>query len=121
MMVNKRICAVLSLAFILCIFSAGSVFAWSAGTGCVANTFGTAATTATGNFEVLYCNIENAVTGYIGGTIALLLIIWGIYQGGFGNGGVVAAVPMIIMGLILGMAPTMVGWLGVTVDRIPLL
>ena len=118
---RKKILMTLGLALVLCAIYTGSAFAWSAGTACVANTFGTAATTATGNFEVLYCNIENAVTGYIGGTIALMLIIWGIYQGGFGNGGVVAAVPMIIMGLILGMAPTMVGWLGVTVDRIPLL
>ncbi|QTA78493.1 Uncharacterized protein dnl_07150 [Desulfonema limicola] len=121
MIKNRKIMTIIGLAMLLCVVTAGSAFAWSAGTGCVANTFGVAATTATGNFEVLYCNIENAVTGYIGGTIALMLIIWGIYQGGFGQGGVVAAVPMIIMGLILGMSPTMVGWLGITVDRIPLL
>lgn len=110
-----------TLAMVMCFVAmfAGNVFAWGDGTDCVQGQFGTAAINTAGsgagadNFGVIFCNIYNAIDGYIGATIALLMIAWGIYQGAFARGGVVAAIPFVIMGLLLSMAPSIITWLGV--------
>ena len=88
-------------------------------TTCVDNQYGQNAVTdpaADTSFTVLWCNFRNAALGFVGATLAVIMIGFGIYQGAFAKGGALAVVPPIIMGLFIPLSPRIVGWLGVSVD-----
>jgi len=117
----KKLSLVCVLFAFATLFMVGNAMAWTGTTAnCTADAFGiTAAADGAANFELLYCNFYNAVTGYIGATIGIVMLVWGVYQGAFARAGVVATVPMIILGISLAMAPQIVDWLGVTQRVIP--
>lgn len=120
----KQLTILSVLTIMVIALSSGSALAWTVarGTHCVAGSYGTAAVSgATDQLEVIYCNIFNGITGAIGATLAICMIIFGVYTGAFGKGGVMGAIPFVIMGLVLGLSQDIVGWLGVTVNYVPLL
>lgn len=119
---KKRALTLFAICFLMMAFSATSAFAWgTASANCVAGSYGQAAVGAgaTDPMEVFYCNIFNAITGGVGATIAVCMIVGGIVAGAFGNGGVMSAVPFVILGLVLGLSDTIIGWLGVTTRVVP--
>lgn len=86
--------------------------AYSTPATCVDNTYGDASSTGTVAFDDIFCSVRNLVVGNVGGSVALGLLGFGVYQAGFGKGGLAGAIPPFITGMLLGMGPTMAGWLG---------